>query len=646
MSTNTLTSLAILKVNIDQGRDYLDYLKPFIFQVLLDHNLDPITASKVSDQIRGQFGLAIPTLTVEALLRRLSRHYPIRRVDGAYRKTGDLPDPQLVARQASAERHIGAVLGGLKDFSQETARPIATDAEAVISVSAFLAEFSIVCLRAYLRGTAIPSVQGSHPTDIVLVSDYVQGLQRMDPERFESFLTLVQGHMLANALMCPDLANAPSSFRNATFYLDTPLLIQVLGSEGEAKQTAICELISLVSSLDGKIATFAHSMEELERVLIGAANYLDSPDSRGTIITEARKRGTTKSDLLLLASKIDERIGKAGIEAESTPAYIEAFQIDETIFQQILEDEVSYYNPRAKEYDINSVRSIYVIRGDDPAPSVENSRATFVTSNTGFARAAWDYGQQFDVSRSVSSVIPDFTLANIAWLKAPMGASTVPITQLLAFSYAALEPSKELLSRYLREIDRLQELGTITERDHQLLRSSPSVYSELMHLTLGHDAALTQETVKETLERVSSEIKSEESQRLSAEQLAHQETQDALSSHQTRNRKILRALYWRCRKKARLFAWGVSITLTALLATALIFGSRSLPGLGPLPIPDTASWVLIASLVILALMTLARFVGGYTIIDFHLWIKGRSFTWLLKREAKSLGIDLSELHVD
>ena len=227
-----------------------------------------------------------------------------------------------------------------------------------------------------------------------------------------------------------------------------------------------------------------------------------------------------------------------------------------------------------------------------------------------------------------------------------MGASTVPITQLLAFSYAALEPSKKLLSRYLDEIDRLEELGTITERDHQLLRSSPSVYSELMHLTLGHEPALTQETVKETLERVSSQIKEDESLRLSAEQLAHQETQAALSSQQTRNRKMLRALYWRCRKKARLFAWGVSIILTALLATALVFGSRSLPGLGPSPIPDDASWVLIASLLILALMTLARFVGGYTVKDFHLWIQGRTLTWLLKREAKSLGIDLSELHVD
>ena len=178
------------------------------------------------------------------------------------RRRAICPIPRSRQDKAAAERHIGAVIGGLKDFSQETARPIATDTEAVKSVSAFLAEFSIVCLQAYLRGTAIPSVHGSHPTDIVLVSDYVQELQRMDPERFESFLILVQGHMLANALMCPDLANAPTSFRNATFYLDTPLLIQALGSEGDAKQTAIRELTSLVSNLDGKIATFAHSMDE------------------------------------------------------------------------------------------------------------------------------------------------------------------------------------------------------------------------------------------------------------------------------------------------------------------------------------------------------------------------------------------------
>ena len=66
-------------------------------------------------------------------------------------------------------------------------------------------------------------------------------------------------------------------------------------------------------------------------------------------------------------------------------------------------------------------------------------------------------------------MITDFTLANTAWLKAPMGAPAVPTTQLLAFSYAALEPSTEFLGKYLKEIDRLEAQGTITERDHQLL---------------------------------------------------------------------------------------------------------------------------------------------------------------------------------
>ena len=37
MSTATLTSLAILKVTVDQKGDYLDYLRPFILQVLYDH---------------------------------------------------------------------------------------------------------------------------------------------------------------------------------------------------------------------------------------------------------------------------------------------------------------------------------------------------------------------------------------------------------------------------------------------------------------------------------------------------------------------------------------------------------------------------------------------------------------------------------
>ncbi len=637
MLKDTLTSLAILKVNVDQGTDYLDYLRPFVFQILTDHNFDPITSSEIARLIRRSFGLEIPSPTIEAVLRRLSKRYPIRRVRGIYRKVGSLPDPGISAKRAEVERHIDSVLNGLKKFSEDTLSPIVDHEEAVNAVTGFLAEFSITCLRAYLRGTAIPNAGQSHDTKIILVSDYVQHLQRTDPERFNSFLVLVQGHMLANALMCPDLQNVSGTFRNVTFYFDTPLLIQRLGHEGDAKLAAISELISLVRNLDGKVAAFAHSQDEVRRVLIGASNYLDSPDARGAVVFEARRRGTTKSDLVILAESSTERIAMAGVEVENTPDYTEAFQIDETAFEEILEDEVSYYNPRAKEYDINSVRSIYVIRGEKITPSIEKSHGIFVTSNSGFARAAWEYGQQFDVSRNVSSVISDFTLANVAWLKAPMGAPDVPATQVLAFAYAAMEPSKELLNKYLKEIDRLEKSGSITERDHQLLRSSPSVYPELMHLTLGDDASLTQSAVEETLERVSGEIKKEESEKLSVEQQAHQETREVLNAERNRTNEIVKGLYWRCRKRARKVAWGVSGALTTILTAGLFIR------LMPLPIPVEASWSVSGAAFVVILATLVRHVTGHTIRDGHRWIEDVSMNWLLKREARSLGIDPDDL---
>ena len=637
MSTSTLTSLAILRVTIDQGGDYLDYIRPFVLQVLIEHDPDPVTNGVISQRVREQFGLEIPERTVEVILRRLSKRYPIKREDGVYRRTGNLPNPQLALKQAAAERHIEAVLTGLQDFSQATANPTISDEQAVLAICAFLAEFDITCLRAYLRGTAIPDLTGEHQAHIVLVSDYVQHLRRTDPERFDSFLVLVQGHMLANALTCPDLINSPRTYRNMTFYLDTPLLVRRLGSEGEAKQAAVSELIALLKKLEGRVAAFAHSRGELQRVLQGAANFLESYEGRGAIVVEARRHGITRSDILLLAESIDEEFDKAGIEVDATPLYINEFQIDETVFERVLEDSVYYYNPRAKEYDINSVRSIYVIRGDRPVLSVEKARAILVTSNGAFAKAAWEYGQQYESSQNVSSVITDFTLANVAWLKSPMGALAVPTTQLLAFSYAALEPSPELWGKYLKEIDRLEAKGTITERDHQLLRSSPLVSTELMHLTLGEDASLTEATVTETLERVSSEIKKEESERLTEEQKVHQETREALISQEARNHEIVRNLYWTCRGRARVAARLLSVGIAGLLAIGL------LSGLGLRTAVPIASWVLIVSSAALILLTLLNLLVGTSVKDIHAWVQDKYLTWLLRREASALGIDLSEI---
>lgn len=632
-STETLSSLAMLKVNIDQGKDYLDYLRPFIQQVLVDHKPDPVTDQVIREYLRTQFGLEIPSRAVQIVLKRLARVLPLNRSEGVYHITDSMPDPGLTREKSEADRHIQSVITSLLEFDKAGSHALANEDAAVNAMCGFLSEFNIPCLRAYLRGTAIPTVEGRQQSHVILISEYVLHLQRSDPARFASFMILVQGHMLANALLCPDLQNAPKTYKGVTFYLDTPLLVQRLGLEGEPRKRAAEELIALVRNLGGVVASFSHSREELGRVLKGAADHVDAKNGRGAIIFEARRNGITRSDLLLLAEKVDELLSDAGIEILKTPSYTESFQIDEKAFEQTLEDEVWYFNPRAKEYDINSVRSIYVQRANTTPSSLERAKAVLVTSNTPFARAAYEYGKQHEESREVSSVITDFSLANMAWLKAPMGAPSVPMTELLAYSYAALRPPKPLLDKYLTEIDRLQKQGKISERDHQLLRSSTIAQEELMRLTLGDDTALTEETVTETLRRVTGEIKKEESEKVQQEQESHKKTQEALAAVTAARETLQKRIYWKSRLKSQACAWSV----TCLIAVLLILGVVA--GLGLKSKKPIVGWSLLGGAVILAAVSLLNAFLGTTVQQVHTIIQTRCLTFFLRRESKATGID-------
>ena len=679
MPTNTLTSLAILRVQVNHNGDYLTYLEPFILQVLTDCVANVVTSNYVKDSLEQRFGIAIPDRPVELVLRRIARQKVLTRGSNEFRITGTIPDPQLTSKQAEAQRHIRSVITGIRRFSMDSVHPMEKEEEIVEAVCAFLSEFDVSCLRSYLRGTAIPEAVDASSTDKTLVSNYVQSIHLNEPERFNSFLVLVQGHMLANALVCTDLENVPKSFGGVIFYLDTPLLVRILGLEGETKQQAASELIDLLRNLGGSVAAFAHSREELGNVIQGAATYLESPEGRGAIIQEARRAGITRSDLILLAETADEHLAEAHIEVLPTPGYIQRVQIDEAAFEQVLVDEVSYFNPRAKEYDVNSVRSIYVQRNRKHVPSLEKSHAVLVTSNSAFAKAAWQYGQRYAPSQAASTVITDFTLANLAWLKAPMGGPAVPTTQLMSFCYAALQPSRELLGKYLNEIEKLEEQGVILERDLQLLRSSPLVSNELMNLTLGDDELLTEETVTEILERVTDEIKREEGdradqleiERSNAQQALEEETersellvrerlitekaleeqserserlerekyttQQALDIQVGQNHRIISNLYWDCQRRAKRQAKGIILALSVVLIVVIVVSQLQITGL-----PSGARWPITSIAIVLMIVNT---LFGLTMKGIYPWIENTLQRKAFQRQSRTLEIDIEKVGI-
>jgi hypothetical protein len=523
----TLTSLAMLKVNEDaERRDYLEYLRPFVLAVLANQEDEEVSDAVVADALRKQFGLRIPDRAVHLVLRRFTKKRLLRKQHGVFYVVAKIEIPELAGQKAEAKRHIEAIARALVAYSQDTEAPLADETVALDAMIMFLAEFSVECLRCYVFNTVLPAIPQKKNRLVVLVSKFVRDIYTKNESLWDSFTVLVKGHMLANALTCPDLESLQQTFRRTTFYLDTPFVVRLLGLEGEDRERAANQTLQLARNLGGRLAIFEHTYAECYRVITGAASHIDSQDGRGSIVFEMRKQGRTFTDLILIAERLDVLLDSKGVKEMPTPKYEIDLQIDEIGFENVLDDQISYYNDKAREYDVNSVRSIYVLRAGKYPHRLEDAHAVMVTSNAAFAKAAFQYGRNFESTREVSSVITDFSLANIAWLKSPLDNIDLPKSEVLSLSYAALNPPEKLWNKYIREIDKLKEAGEITPKDHAMLKYGSNVREELVNLTLGEEESLTKQTVTQLLDKALSEHAQEIQEKLTTEQLSHDHTRD------------------------------------------------------------------------------------------------------------------------
>lgn len=514
--SSTLTSLAILKVNIDEDeRDYIDYLATFILHVLKIHAPDPVTDESVSKSLLEDFGLNVPLRGIQIVLRRLARKKYIKKgQDHTYHVEQSLPHVDLNEKRLKATREISRVYNTISKYAKDKFNVQWTDSKIENTLLAFLDNFGVDYLRSYVFKTALPTMPDTVPKDQFIISNFIHDSYESSDPIFESIYIIVKGQMYANALVCPDLESLEKKFNNLTFYIDSPVILNILKLQGTLEYISTSELFNLIKHLRGRIAVFDHTIEELKNILVAVELNMESPSAEGRVIREVRNAGIKKSDIILIREQIDDRLKKFGINIVPTPPYKINFQISEQELQDAVEDEIIYRNPNALKYDINSIRSIYVLRKGLVPIRLEDSRAIFVTSNVRLAKAAYRVGRNHTSTKEVSSIITDYSLTNVAWLKAPLGAPELPKTELLSTCYAAMEPSKPLWAFYLKEMELLLKSGTISVDDHAVLRCSPIATKELMNMTLGEERALTGGSIKDILRRVKESLTEEKDREL------------------------------------------------------------------------------------------------------------------------------------
>src|SRR5882762_8971397 len=102
MTTDSLTSLAILKVNWDnQGHDYIENFVPFVAEALRLAPQDTVSVAQIQGLIKQTFGLIIPQGALNMLLKRAAKRGLVRREAGVYIRTGEVSNEQFQQLRAT-----------------------------------------------------------------------------------------------------------------------------------------------------------------------------------------------------------------------------------------------------------------------------------------------------------------------------------------------------------------------------------------------------------------------------------------------------------------------------------------------------------------------------------------------------------------
>jgi len=269
------------------------------------------------------------------------------------------------------------------------------------------------------------------------------------------------------------------------------------------------EMLHLLLKANAFPAVFTHNLEEVKRILKNAEK---DPDYQytgyGNVVSSLTEIGKTQSDIALIRAGLEEKLESLKISIDDYPPYDEhLLQIDEEkLSEEMKVAKLFYRHSVAQKADINSVRSIFVLRKGSKPKRVEDCGHIMVTNNGAFARAAYNYGINHEEFKSMSPIITDVSITNILWLKSPMDFPELPKHLITANCYAALRPSPELWSNFLEEIKKLESSGKITTQQHTFLRYELRVRDELMNLTLGDETALSNHQIYKILDRYEQEI--------------------------------------------------------------------------------------------------------------------------------------------
>src|SRR5258706_2184697 len=511
MKQSALFSLAYLKIHWDSNRGiFLDNFIPFVAEALKLQDENVISIERLQNNLFQAFKIRILQSVIKALLFRMRKPGFITLRNHIFTKNDKkLTESLFLPIQQEVERIFTALIVDFVAFTENNYKFSISEKQAEDSLMKFVSYNQTLIYRPEgEQEELIDDVPDLSVEMKYIVANYIYLARKSKPEIFKYIETVVKGYMIAQVLYLPNVYDTKKLFRKTKIFFDTPFIILALGYSGEYFRNPCSELLDLLYQSNAKLYCFEHTFEEIKGILSACSNHLgeysDSPFGR--TVRHFTSLGYTSSDVNLLVSKLRRNIESLKMEIIASPNYSDhRYVIEETELLEKLKGEMTQPVDINLEQrllrDVASVSAIYRIRKNNYASDLEDSAAVFVTTSSTLAKISNEHFYASNDRLIAPPCITDHILTNILWLKTPNLAPDLPMKRIIADAYAAMQPSNLLMTKWVREVDKLKKSQSISDQDYYFFRSSQEVVDTLMETTLGSQKVITEGTVPEIIAR-------------------------------------------------------------------------------------------------------------------------------------------------
>jgi len=474
-----LSTIALMKANYDEGKDYIDMFQPFILDSINKLKGDSFELVNFQKTLKKDQFLDIPIEVLKVLLSRTKRNGFLRKEQNRYYITNKFYNKYEFngldkARKKTIDniKYLGK---SLVDFARERSHEGFNVEDALEMIISFLANNEIdPLLGGYLPVEGLDGIVNRNLSkkETIILSKFIENRCKPNGLLLETLKVFLEGFILQNVLLLKDIGSPKKTFDNLTVYFDSGFLLSSLGYQGNLLESSTKETIELLKEGGCYLRAFKTTINEIIRILGVYEKNLKTIEGKKKLYKTPLTKyflenNYTSSDIQEIIKLIDKNIENLGIKIVPTTKRKIEFTYDEEDLAKRLSHEDDISSPRVK-HDVDCAASIITKRSGYITDNVEDARAVFITDSNSVAKSVnnWYRDQKLDG-------IPPFMhynhITNIAWLKNNKHDFDKKIHEISAICHVALNPSEEIWDLYNAHLDKLKQNNKITNEEEVLL---------------------------------------------------------------------------------------------------------------------------------------------------------------------------------